>query len=282
MRKTISILAYFFSFLNINLVVAEQSFNLKTPSFKEGTVIKIEIEANAPDGILIQQIDNEDKYGTMSVHKDYSLERKTVSLASDEETKIHYNIKNVRTNIKIKYDDEDTPHFKNLALRDIVVLGVKDTTGEWQFSVQNGKITPDIEALVSELQAYENRKWFADHPVKIGDTWQIYPAFTDFVMTRDLQRVKTEGTMELLNVNNENKMATLKFNAKSRGWDENPEKGIRKANFETQGLLHYSLDLNLDMKLVVTSQLESFYQTNGTTVSAILPFTYKVTKAIQN
>ena len=273
-----------FAYACINSLFAQDSYLLSTPSFTPGTVINIQVEANALDGVLLQQIDDENKHGTMSITKKYELERKTIATKNQLETKIHYNIISVKTDANILYDGESSPHTTSVILTDVQIAGERNQNGDWKFSVENKQLTPDITALMLELQAYENRKWFKDEPVAIGDSWQIYPAFVDFLMTRDLQQVDTEGTMQLLDVSRkgQEKIATLKFSTVSKGWDESPNKGSRKANFNTQGLLQYSLDQQLDSKLTITSQLESFVNQENSTISVILPFTYKVSKTIIN
>ena len=284
MQKQSNLYLFLSCLIFTQALYSQDEYILVTPSFDEGTKIEISIKADAPDGVLLQEINGENKHGTMSVVKDYKIERETIATQNQLEIKIHYNIISVRTEVNILYDGENDPHATNINLADIQIAGDKDPSGNWKFSVENKPLTPDIKALMLELQAYENRKWFTDQPVMVGDTWQIYPAFTDFLMTRDLQHVETEGTMQLLGVSRKGQenIATLKFSATSKGWDENVKQGSRKANFNTQGLLQYSIDQKLDSNLTITSQLESFVQQNNATVSVVLPFTYKVNKTIVN
>ena len=178
-----------FACVCINSLYAQDRYLLSTPSFDPGTVIKIQVEASAPDGVLLQQIGDEDKHGTMAVNKKYDLERKTLAVVDKKETKIHYNIIRVKTEVEVHYDGESAPHKNVTDFSDIQITGKKNQSDEWRFEVEDKRMNPEIESLVSELQAYENRKWFTNQPVSVGDSWQIYPAFTDFVMTRDLKKV---------------------------------------------------------------------------------------------
>jgi len=282
MLNKISLLISAMLIVSSSAVYPQDQYNLVTPHFKSGTVIKINIDAHATDGVLIQRSGDEEKRASMSVSKNYSLERTTLKNNNNIETEIHYNIIRVITNTQILFKGEKIPKATLIDLSDIEVVGIKDSSDNWQFSIINDEHNKDVEDLVSELEAYENRKWFSKHPVKIGDSWKIYPAFTNFIMSRDLQKVDTEGTMTLLDVGDkgENKIATLKFSATSNGVDESPEKGLRKASSDTQGLLQYSINQQLDTNLVITSQLESSVRQGDTYISVLLPFTYKVKKSI--
>ena len=276
-----------YSFISLlvfaNKLYSQDQYMLAMPSFDEGTIVNIFIRADAPDGVLVQKIDGENKQGTMSVFKEYKLERTTLANVNGNESKIRYNIISVNTDVKILYHGENSAQENNINLSDIQIIGEKNPSGDWRFSIEEGQISPDVKALMQELQAYENRKWFTASPVNIGDSWEIYPALNDFLMTRDLQHVETKGTMKLVDVSQKGKenIATLKFNATSQGWDENPATGSRKASFDSQGLLQYSLDQQLDTTLIIKSQLESYVQQDGATVSVILPFTYKVEKVLK-
>ena len=170
------------------------------------------------------------------------------------------------------------------ALTGQTVVGLRDNFGQWQFYLEGATAGNRQVDELSELQAYENRRWFVDRPVKIGESWPINPAFFRHLLLRDLGKAQLKASMTLEEVKDIDgvRTAILAFTLNTLGArDKSAGQPEASASISATGKLYFSLDTMLDREMLLDGTLKTSARKGDSSTSVIIPFTIRSTKTIK-
>ena len=164
--------------------------------------------------------------------------------------------------------------------------GKKDSAGKWNLLLEGAPPTEDQAAELAQLEAYENRGWFPERPVKVGESWDYEPVFIRHLMLRELGTVEIKATMTLEEIRSIDGEATaiLRCELQTIGAKEETERASdasgATAALNATGTLQITLSSMLDSKLTLTGTLSSTSRSGDTTSAMSLPMTVEITKSV--
>lgn len=259
----------------------ESSFLLKPFEGAPGQTVVIQAKSLAKGGKVTIVRGSQTQNGTMSIQRDRTYER-TVTEDSNQQLQYKILIDQISTSMDI--GEGPVTDSVSGALVGHTAKGVTDSMNRWRFFLQ-GETANNRQAIeLAELESYENRRWFLDGPVKVGETWPIEPSFLRHLIERDLGTSQMEASMTLESVGiiNNERTAVLSIRVKTLGQQErrSPD-AIAGASVSLQGTLHLALDSMLDRKMTLQGSLSTSSNEGDKITQIVLPVNYTVTKTLK-
>lgn len=250
---------------------AEPEVALRSYSQPGGQALRIQTTTTSHDGRIIIEGNGEKSEGSMRLHRSRTLQRHT----SADGTSVQYTVVQDTSESSNELDAPTRPGSQTSALTGKTAAGFRDSTGHWHFYLA-GKTPTSVEATeLAELGSLENRRWFAGHPVKIGESWEIDPSFLRHLLLRDPGSASLEASVTLKEIKKvagtDTAVLTLKIQSVAAQRDT-PEAPTETATLNATGTLMVSLDTMLDHELIIEGSLLSTSRANGTLTTLILPF----------
>lgn len=261
---------------------AETSYHLKPFEQQADQVLDIRISSRSSEGRMIVNSEGEKSEGALSMQRSRNLERRVVSQGGAKG--LSYKI---LEDIAVSSNELEGPNSQTrhvAALTGQTVVGLRDNFGQWQFYMEGSTADNRQVDELYELQAYENRRWFVDYPVKIGESWPINPAFFRHLLLRDLGKAQLKASMTLEDVKDVDgtRTAILSFKLDTiEVRDKGAAQSEASASISATGKLHFSLDTMLDREMVFSGLLKTSARNGDHQTSVILPFTIRSTKTIK-
>lgn len=236
-----------------------------------GQTLRIQTTTTSKGGRIIVEGHGEKAEGTTRLHRTRTLERRT----AEDGTTVHYTIIKDSSESSNELNLPTRPGSQTSALTGKTAAGFRDSTGHWHLYLP-GKTPTSVQATeLAELGSLENRRWFADRPVKIGESWEIDPSFLRRLLLRDPGTASLEATVTLTTVRNiagtDTAVLTLKIQSVATQRDT-PNAPSETATLNATGTLLVSLDTMLDRSLIIEGSLLSTSRANGTLTTLVLPF----------
>ncbi|MCF6313856.1 MAG: hypothetical protein L3J39_15530, partial [Verrucomicrobiales bacterium] len=176
------------------------------------------------------------------------------------------------------WQGKDIPSETHTTLTGRPVIAEKEGD-RWKLKLAEGNASPEQQQEIEVFEAYANRQWLPDHPIKIGDSWPCKPGFIQHFVQTDLVTAQASGTLTLLNIEDDN--AVISVNIQGGGQSADNKGSISKASINLIGTAVFSistgLDLGLDLKGTVTSGVQ---HSNGEVKAVMLPVVVKVRKKL--
>ena len=258
---------------------AEPVHSLKPYVQPTGQTLRIETTSASRDAKIIIETNGTKRSGTLGVGRIRKLERRVLPDGA-----INYTIVADQSETTNDLDPATSPDKRSSSLTGLTARGFRDSGGHWHLYVR-GRTPDNREAVqLAGLAAFENRQWFADHPVKIGESWDIDPAVIRHLLLRNIADAKLEASMTLRGVKNIDGQSTAVLDLKIQSVAVNANDAERTAETSTlnaTGTLLVSLDTMLDRKLTIDGSLLSSTRANGTLTTVILPLTAGMTRTIE-
>lgn len=85
-------------------------------------------------------------------------------------------------------------------LTDKLLSATRDKAGKWVFTTDGRVLGPRDREVVEELSAYQDRAWFPEREVQVGESWEFDPKWIKLLIQRDLRDALAVGTMTLREV----------------------------------------------------------------------------------
>ena len=258
---------------------AEKAYLLKPFDQKTGQVLSIRSSSVSSNGKVILTRGGKTTEGALSMQRSRSLERRVVSSGANKG--LSYEI---IQDTRVSANDLEGPNGQttlSAALTGHSVIGFQDNFGQWQLYLE-GKTATNRQAVeLSELQAYTNRRWFVNSPVKIGESWPIDPAFFRHLILRDLGNARLAASMTLEAIKNIDGVETaiLAFKLNTLGArDKSPRQLEASASIEASGKIYLALDTMLDREMILDGILKTSARNGDNQTSVILPFSIRTIK----
>lgn len=162
-----------------------------------------------------------------------------------------------------------------------IVAFSKPPGGEWKFELDGSLQTLRIEGEIAELTQYLKRKWYPEHAVKIGDSWEFDPLWVKMILQKDLQNAQTIGTMQLRQIRHtaQGRSALVSMNIESSGGDFQADGTETTASIDLKGEVLVNLQTMLEEQLTLQGTLRSRKGTVGAFTTTELPIRIHVTKS---
>lgn len=186
-------------------------------------------------------------------------------------------VKSVNTTIDGKAEKTSDPS----PLSNKLIAMTKATGGDWKFELDGSIPRFRVENEVSNMTAYLKRKWYPDHKVKLGDTWEFDPKWIRMLVHRDFKNAQVIGTMRLRQVRHiaGSESALIDVKIRSSGGDFNPDGTAMDYSLVLDGTLTVNLktmlEENMELKGTATSKISTATENHTTE----LPVLVKVTKS---
>ena len=222
--------------------------------------------------------------GSLSITRARLWERRLIG--SGPKTQLQYQIISDQTTTLTELAGKQGTDVVTGALVGKTVFGFRDTMRRWRLFLRGQTADNRQAADISELEAYENRRWFMETPVRIGQTWPIDPAFIRHLTERDLGKGKINATMTFQSVEriDNEPTAVLTFKIETLGSMSTLTLGGvggGTASISVTGTIHLSLDTMLDKKLTMTGTLSTIATEGVQSTLVILPINMTVTKTLR-
>lgn len=260
-----------FLFATVAAGAAEETHKLTSYAQKPGETVRILATSSVAKGRMKVKKDGVEREQPMTMQRVRYLER----LLREDGKTLEYKIVNDTTETNNAFLGGRSSRVASLVGR--TAVGFRDSAGQLHLHLE-GETPDDTEAIeLAELAAYANRSWFPDKPVKVGESWEIEPAFIRHLVLRDLGTTGSiDATMTFQEVAEVDGLQTavLTFTlqtaaVKEDGSGQEPE---ATATINAKGTLHVTMETMLDRKLVIEGVLISTNRDGHDLTTSYLPF----------
>ena len=256
-------------------------YALKSYAQGPGQIVRIESFTDTRGGRMTVRRGATEDRGRMGLRRERHYERRILNDGTN--VTLEYKVLKDEVGTSMKLDGPAASQVTESALTGKVILGFRDSGGRWRLFLKRRTASNRQAAQLAELEAYENRSWFLDRPVKVGDTWTIDPAFVRHLSERDVDfaEVAATATLKDVLVLDGERTAVIGFNIRSQGARRNPlahrSSGVMVS---LTGSLHVALDTMLDKKLFLEGSFTTLAREGDISTIVELPFKTEVVKTI--
>ena len=253
-------------------------------SFEEqpGKVLVIRSSTDASGGQITVNDGTSVKKGTVSVKRNRMYERRVVGTGLMQ--KLEYTVLEDKIHRSAKMGGKSDVEDFTGSLVGKVVYGIRDDMARWRLFLKGGTATTRQAADLIQIESYENRQWFQQTPVKVGDTWPINPQFIRNFIERDMGPSIIKATMSFKSIQvidgERTAVLEVKINTQAR------REGLNKTRVASvianlEGTLYVALDTMLDKKLTMAGTLHTIMRRDGVVTITKSPVTYIVIKSVR-
>lgn len=255
---------------------------LKPYESKPGEIVLHQSTSDSQDGTVTVTQGSSQRAGSISIKSSGTMERRI--LGSGAKTKVQYRTISDLITTTTQYGETKNTESRSGPLLGKTVSGFRDDSGKWRLFLEEGVADAKVSADISELEAYENRRWFLAQPVKIGQSWPIDPAFIRHLTERDLGEAEIKATMTFKSIEtiDDEPTAILTFKIETLGLNVDSEnKTSAGAKTSLAGLVQISLATMLDKRIKMTGTLATMARRDGVTTMVTLPINMAVSKTVR-
>ncbi len=168
-------------------------------------------------------------------------------------------------------------------LTDKLLAATRDKEGKWVFTTDGRVLGPRDEEVVEELAAYQDRAWFPDHEVQVGQSWEFDPRWIKLVVQRDLRDALAVGTMTLREIRRTRtaQTAVLDVAVHSSGTTTTAAYRETSATVDLKGRAVVNLLTMLDESLEIGGVVHSETSDGSRRTIVNLPLQLTVTKKLE-
>ena len=269
--------------LTVAALAQASNFHLLKPhETQPGEVIQHQSVSDSQNGTITVDVGSKKKSGRISIKRSRTLERRM--LGSGAKAKLQYRTLAELTTTTTEYGKTKDTNSKSGILLGKTVSGFRDNTKLWRLFLESGSAGAELTQQISELEAYENRRWFLSQPVRIGQSWPINPAFIRHLTERDLgeSEVKAAMTFKSIETIDDEPSAVLTFKIETLGKNIDANQELKSAaRISLNGVIYLSLKTMLDKKSRMLGTLTTMANEDGRTTVVSLPVDMTVEKSIR-
>jgi hypothetical protein len=262
------------------LVAHADSITFGTVRAQPGQKIHLQSEVDASRGTIERERDGRVEKGEISFSRARDLTWTFRAPAADGSRRGMVRIASMNTDTTVRMAGKDEKTSEQSPLNGRMISLSKPVSGDWSFDLDGSLKTLRIEREVSELTRYLKRKWYPEHPVKIGDSWEFDPIWIKSIIEKDLQQAQTIGTMRLRQIRHsaEGRTAVISITIESTGGDFRPDGTEATAHLELKGEVAVDLQTMLEKQLTLSGNITTRTGTVGQFVTTRMPIQLTVTK----
>ena len=157
--------------VGLTVVALAQASNfhlLKPHETQPGEVILHQSVSDSQNGTITVDDGSTKKSGRISIKRSRTLERRM--LGSGAKAKLQYRTLADLSTTSTQYGKTKDTNSKSGVLLGKTVSGFRDNTKLWRLFLESGSADAELTQQISELEAYENRRWFLIQPVRVGQS----------------------------------------------------------------------------------------------------------------
>lgn len=270
------------SILFLSPIAQAQTVLLKPYQPAPGQTIVARSSSDASGGQITVMNGGKMQKGTSTIKRQRTFERRIIG--SGPTAKLEYTVLIDQTYRATALGGNNDAKTQSGELVGQVVYGLRDDMSRWRLFLKGKTATNKQATELIELESYENRRWFQDIPVKVGETWFIEPSFIRNFIERDMGAALVKATMTFKSIEmiDGERTAVLPFKISSQA---RKEEGVNlrtsSAIANLSGTLYVSLDTMLDKKMTMTGTLTTSVRQAGMSSVIKSPVTYVVTKTVR-
>jgi hypothetical protein len=168
-------------------------------------------------------------------------------------------------------------------LTDKLLAATRNQEGKWEFVSDGRVLGKRDQELVEELAAYQDRAWFPEREVQVGDSWEFDPKWIKLVVQRDLRDALAVGTMTLREVRltRAAQTAAVELVIRSSGTKLTSSYRETAAIVDLRGRAVVNLQTMLDESLELEGMIHSESSDGSRRTIVDLPVRLSVTKKVE-
>ncbi|MFK7852240.1 MAG: hypothetical protein AB8D78_14785 [Akkermansiaceae bacterium] len=216
-----------------------------------GESLRLVAHSQAKDGTIVRWINNESSTGKIDLSRHRELHWTFRQPTADGSQKGLVKIVGLRSSRTVNFGGEAEKYNEVSPLTGKMFTLTKAPAADWDFDLNDTVTSTATNQDLQELKTYLKRKWYPDHPVKTGDSWEYDPKWIKMVVQRDLTNALTIGTMTLQEVRKSatRTTATIGISIQSSGEQLKSDNTLAEASVDLKGKMLVNLDTMLDESL---------------------------------
>ena len=245
-----------------------------------GQKIHLESRVVAAGGTIEREVEGGVEKGEIGFTRTRDLTWTFRAPAADGTRRGMVNIKSMNTETTVRMAGRDERIEDPSPLNGRMISMSKSPAGDWVFELDGSLKTLRIEREVEELTRYLKRKWYPEHPVKMGDSWEFDPVWLKATIEKDLQSAQTIGTMRLRQIRHsaEGRTALISISVESTGGDFRADGTEASAHLALKGEVSVDLETMLEKQLTLSGTIATRSGTVGRFVTTRVPIELTITK----
>ena len=268
--------------VSISALAQGQSYLLKPYQAVPGQTVVARASSDASGGQITVMSHGVVRKGEVSIKRQRTFERRVIG--SGATAKLEYVMLVDQTHSKTVMGENSDTSAKAGALMGKVAYGLRDDMNRWRLFLKGGTASSAQATDLVELESYENRRWFQQVPVKVGQTWNIEPSFIRNFIERDMGSALVSATMTFKSVElmGGERTAVLNFSIQTQAVKDKAGKvRVSSVVADFHRTLYLSLATMLDKKLTMSGTLTTSTSKGGVTTVVKSPVTYIIVKSIR-
>ena len=255
---------------------------LKPHRPEPGTTVRILTKSSSQEGTITVTEGEKVNQGPMNIVRERVLLRKATQVGGAP--KLEYQVVRDSSTTSVGLNGPLQTECKIAALAGQTVLGMRDGYGHWRLFLRD-RIASNGQAIeLVELESYENRRWFINGPVEVGQSWPIDPTFIRHITHRDTGNatVEASATLERVELIAGERTAVITLSIESSGSKKGSafESGAGVL-ISLKGSLHVTLKDMLDTRLALKGTLVTVSKEGNRLTKVRLPLTMAIVKSVQ-
>ncbi len=249
---------------------------------KSGESVRLVAHTETNGGTIETSRQGKFSTGTMRVVRDREIVWTLREPAADGTVRVMARIPRFRSVSVINLQGQEDNRTDESRLVGKLISAQRDKQGAWKFELDGSVIGNRDKAELEELAAYQNRQWFPNREVNVGDSWEFDPAWIKLVIERDLAKAQTVGTMKLAQIRRTlfKQTAVIDVSIRSTGKEWRADGRETGAAVDLAGKMTVDLDTMLDEQLELEGTFNSVSRKGIESTKVNLPLRLEVKKSV--
>lgn len=249
---------------------------------KPGESIRLVTHSESKDGTIVQRVDGEPSSGKIKIIRKRELHWTFREPEADGSRRGMVRVVRLSSSKSVNIDGQEKKSEDISPLTGKLFAMTKTPSGEWEFKLDGSFPLSKTRSDIEELKVYLKRKWFPDHAVNPGDSWEFDPTWVKMNIERDLGKALTIGTMTLRQVRRSanRSMTVIGVSIRSTGEGFRKDGKLAEGTVDLKGELVVNLDTMLDESLELEGTVTSNSQMVGDSKKVVLPVRMVATKTL--
>lgn len=249
---------------------------------KPGESVRMVAHTETKGGTIETSREGKSRTGTMRVTRDREIVWTLRDPDPGGQLRVMARIPRFQSVSVINFGSGDDTRSEESPLAGKLIAASRDKQGEWKFELDGTPLGQRGRAELEELAAYQNRKWFPDHEVNVGDSWEFDPAWIKLVVERDLSKAQTIATMKLSQIRRSwtKETAVIDVSVRSTGKEWRADGRETGASIALAGKMVVNLATMLDEQLELDGTVQSSTRKGIESTKVSLPLRLEVRKSV--
>jgi len=245
-----------------------------------GQKIHLESRVEAAGGTIEREVEGGVEKGEIGFTRTRDLTWTLRAPAADGTRRGMVKITSMNTDTTVRMAGKEERTEDPSPLNGRMISMSKTPAADWEFELDGSLKTLRIEREMEELTRYLKRKWYPEHPVKMGDSWEFDPVWLKATIEKDLHQAQSIGTMRLRQIRHsvEGRTAVISISVESTGGDFRPDGTEASAHIVLKGEVTVDLETMLERQLTLSGTIATRSGTVGRFVTTRVPIDLTITK----